>query len=161
MTWSSKPLMRLRALAHELGIEARVAVARGVDLDRPVFAHDGLARMAVARICAVAPLGRAFGVAEVVGHLGLEGALDQRLLQLVDETLFAEQLLVVAGVSHQFIDQLVADGHRLVLLRLCTCTSDECLLHTSSYTLHVSARVNASVAPRLVDFSRTIPRASL
>ena len=81
------------ALADELGLEVAVPVAWNEDLQIAIGVDDPLAGLAVAAVAGAAAARRVLLVAEVVSHLGLKGALDKALLELLEQARVLEQLL--------------------------------------------------------------------
>ena len=71
------------ALANELGLEAAVAVARGLDLHGPQLGVDRLATGAVANVGAVRDAARR--MPEVLGQLGAQRRLDHPARQLREQ----------------------------------------------------------------------------
>src|SRR5690349_10933228 len=80
-------------LGDNLRLKAAVAVARNRDLDRPILTHHGLARIAVAAVAAAAPVRGAFLVSQMIAQLGAECAFQKPLLQLLEQSFLAEQVL--------------------------------------------------------------------
>ena len=86
------PVQAALALAHDLRLEAGVAVARDFDLDRADLGEHGLGAGAVAGVPAVAP-GRVVAViAQVLAQLGLQGGLEHRLGQPGEQPVRADEL---------------------------------------------------------------------
>jgi hypothetical protein len=69
-------------LGDDLGIEAGVTVARGLDLDLAEVAANGLGRTAVAAVAGAAALGSVFGIAEMLFCLASTILTGQRQLFL-------------------------------------------------------------------------------
>ncbi len=80
------------AFAHQLGLEVAFAIAWNFDIQITVGANDPLAGLAVARVAGAAPIWGVLLVAQVFGHLGLEGRLKQPLLELLEQARVLEQL---------------------------------------------------------------------
>jgi hypothetical protein len=91
------------ALADQLGIEAAVAIARNGDLDLAGGVDHPLVGLAVAAVAAAVTVPGVLLVAEMIGQLGVQGCLDQALLQLPEKTAVLEQILG-GGVLGQFFD---------------------------------------------------------
>jgi hypothetical protein len=72
-------------LGHDLRLEGAIPVARHVDRDRTVRRGNCLARAAITRVTGAGAGQIVAGVAELVGHLGLQGALDHGLGHLVEQ----------------------------------------------------------------------------
>ena len=73
------------ALAHELGVEAALAVARRLDLDRPELGLDRLGSRAVAVVAGPAGRRLARRKAEMLGQLGAQRGLDHPARELREQ----------------------------------------------------------------------------
>jgi hypothetical protein len=96
------------ALTDDLGFVAAVAIARRLQRQLPEVAFERLGGRAVARISAV--------VAEVLGHLGLHGAFEQRLGQLFQQSVFANDVFRLLVIQQQLVDKFNVDCHRVSLV---------------------------------------------
>jgi hypothetical protein len=74
------------AFGHDLWLELAVAVARHPDGHRTVRGRHRLGRTAVAGIAATVPGGIVPLIAEMVGHLGLQRPIEDRLGHLIEQT---------------------------------------------------------------------------
>src|SRR5262249_1989754 len=81
------------------------AVAWYSDLDFAIVGQNRLRAGAVSAVAAAAAGRVAFLVAQVIGQLGPERALDQRLLQLLEKTVVTSQVFRLLIVSQQLIKQ--------------------------------------------------------
>ena len=91
---------------NQHGLELTLAVARDRDLDLRLVSLDPFARVAVAGMTALAPLGLMLRVAEQVGQLALERVLDEGFAEVLEE------VLDVAGrplAGQQLVEQLRID----------------------------------------------------
>jgi hypothetical protein len=93
--------------AHELRLEAALAVARRADLHRALLGLQRLRRRPVAGV--TGPAGRLLVrlVAEMPGQLRRQGALHQPLRQLREHPARPDDLLLSPGTGKQLIDHLV------------------------------------------------------
>ena len=109
-----RPVLPLAGLAlgHDLRIEGAVAVARHLEIDRAILSQHGLGIAAVAMIVAAAAGRVALLVAEVVGQLRPERPFQQRLLQLLEQAIFAEQVFRLLVAGQQFVQMFWFDRHR-------------------------------------------------
>src|SRR5438874_3358329 len=78
------------ALGHDLRLEASVAIARHRQVERAVIRQHRLRRIPIAAVAAAPARRIALLVAEMLGQLGPEHALQERLLQLLEHSLLAE-----------------------------------------------------------------------
>jgi hypothetical protein len=94
-------------LAHDLRLEAALAVARLLDPHAPVPGVDRLRRRTVSRIAR--PAGRSLSmlVAEMLAQLGRHRPLHKPLRQPLQQAVGAGDLLRRACAGEQLIDQLV------------------------------------------------------
>ena len=97
------------ALAHDLRLEAALAVSRGLDRHRPVLGRKRLRRRPVARV--PAPAGRLLMalIAQVLGQLGRHRALHQPAREIGQQAARPDDLLLGPGAGEQLVDQLVAE----------------------------------------------------
>jgi hypothetical protein len=97
-----------RLLLAGLGQDASrpVAVARHRDRQWPLFGLEGLPALAVARVAGTVAGGIVFGVAQVVGQLGVERTLDNSLGQLLQQALLTQDVFGFLVVLEQLIEQL-------------------------------------------------------
>ncbi|MGY3695838.1 hypothetical protein ACVIGA_005918 [Bradyrhizobium sp. USDA 3240] len=102
---SSKPSNRVLALGDELRFETAGAVARYGNLDLAVLGQDRLAAGAIAAVARPSTARIALLIAEMFAQLGGERALDQRLLQLLEQPVVSGQALGLLIVSKQLIKQ--------------------------------------------------------
>src|SRR5437763_367950 len=97
------------SFGDDLRLEAAVAVARHRDLNRPIIADHGLARITVAAVAATAA-GRVTSlVSQMFAQLGAERAFQQALFQLLEQPLLAEQVRRRAISLQQLFINLVSD----------------------------------------------------
>ncbi len=98
------------ALAHDLGLEAGVTVTGHLEFHGADLGQDRLGAVAVARVAAVAPRRVAGLVAQVVGELALQGALQHQLGELLQQPVRADQAdPPLTGLGDQPCDQLLVD----------------------------------------------------
>ena len=79
-----KPIPAGLVLGDDLGLKAAMAVARDFYGQLTEFALEGLAAFAVAGVASSVDYAVVFGVAQVLGHLGMQGALDQPFGELLE-----------------------------------------------------------------------------
>lgn len=97
-------------LGDELGIERRLPVPRDLQLDPAGLGGDRLPSIAVAAVADLV-------ARQVMVHLGVQGALGQRLLQIVEQAVGVEGRLGI-GAGQQLVQEFVrnaggfASGHR-------------------------------------------------
>ena len=101
------PLMR----RDDLRREGAVAVPRNRDLRFPEVALQLLAAGAVAGVAAQPALRIMLLVAQVVGQLGVHRPLHQRLGQLLEKPLLADQVRRTLVPGKQFVDKLFIQFH--------------------------------------------------
>src|SRR6187200_3262343 len=65
-----------RPFRHDLRLERAIPVARHVDRDRSIRSGNRLASTAITGVARTDAGGVIAGIAELVGHLGLQGALN-------------------------------------------------------------------------------------
>jgi hypothetical protein len=78
------------ALGHDLRLEAAVAIARHIDLDRSILGQHRLGRGSVAVVARPAAGRIALLVAEMVRQLGAQRPLEQRLLELLEQAVLTQ-----------------------------------------------------------------------
>jgi hypothetical protein len=100
------------ALGHDLRLEAAVAIARHVDLDRTVLGQHRLAIGAIAVVAAAAARRIALLVAEMVRQLGTQGALEQGLLELLEQPFLAQQVFRLLVAGQKLVKMFRLDCHR-------------------------------------------------
>lgn len=94
-------------LAHQLGVEAAVAVAGHVELDRADLGDHRLGAGPVAGVPSVAPGRVVAGVAEMLVHLRFQAGLEDLLGQIVEQPARAHELdPLCPGLFHQRFGQL-------------------------------------------------------
>ena len=93
-------------LGDEQRLEAAFAVARHVNPYRPILGQDGLAAHPIAVVAAIVRPRLAGRVAQVVGELGPQRALDQRLLERHRRGLHR---LCAHRALHELVNQLFGD----------------------------------------------------
>ena len=91
------------ALGDQLRLEAADAVAWHRNVDLAILGQDRLCARSVAAVAAAAARRIAFLVAQVLGQLGPERPLDQRLLELLEKPIVARQVFGLLVVSKQLI----------------------------------------------------------
>ena len=69
-------------------------------------------------------------VAQMIGHLGLQGSFQDGFGQLFEQTVLPDDILGLLVVGEQLIDQLLVDGHGVFYI-----SSSHGRLHSSIYTL--------------------------
>ena len=94
------------ALADELGLELAVAVAGDVDLELAVAVDDPLGGLAVAGVTGAVALRRVSLLAEVIGHLGVQGTLDQAPLEVLEQAGVLQKFFC-GRVLGQLLDQVI------------------------------------------------------
>jgi hypothetical protein len=95
------------ALAHDLGLERPVAVPRRADPHRPRVGQDRLGRLAVARVAGTARRRLPGQIAQMVGQLGRQRALQQPPGELAQQPVGARDLLGALRAAQQLVDQLI------------------------------------------------------
>ena len=116
MILSSKPVKRVCPLATIFGSNVPLR-SRGVSSGSLAeIAFQGLGCLAVARVAAVVAGLVVLLIAEMVGHLGLHGPLQQRLGELLQQPVFANDVFGLLVVRQQFVDEVEVDGHRVSLV---------------------------------------------
>ena len=95
-------------LRDELRGKASMAITWHGDLNIAEFAGDGLYRLAVTHVTKGLGDRRVFVVSQMHCHLGTQGGLKHRLGQLLEETVFADDVggLLVSG--NKLVDQFLA-----------------------------------------------------
>src|SRR5215510_2024765 len=83
--------------------------ARHRDLDRPVIADHGLARIPIAAVAAAAAGRIALLISQMFAQLGTERTFQQALLEFLEQPLLAEQILRRAVALQQLLDEFVPD----------------------------------------------------
>lgn len=106
MILASKPSKRVLALGNKLGLETAGAIARDRQTDLAILGQDGLGPRAVAAVAAAAPSRIALFVTEMIGKLGAQRPLDQRLLQLLENPVIAGQIFRLLIARQQLVEQL-------------------------------------------------------
>src|SRR5947208_15291252 len=76
-------------LANDLRLEVPHAIPGNFDLDFTKIPHYRLAARPVSRVAATATLGIVLFVAYMVGELGIQRSFDQRLRQLLEQSVLA------------------------------------------------------------------------
>ncbi len=95
-------------LRDDPGLEAGIAVAWHVDLDRADIGEHGLGPGAVTRVTGPAAGRIVLVIAEVIGHLALERGLQQPLGQLLQHPALTGQLQPAGlGAAQQLRDELL------------------------------------------------------
>jgi hypothetical protein len=129
-------------LGHDPRLEAAVAVARHVDLDRPNVGQHRLSPAPVAGVRAVAADRVVLAIAEVIGQLTLQGGLQQPLGQLLQQPALPGQLQPAgAGSVRQLLDQLLVQRIHALGRRRRVLTQHGLEIH-SRLGHHVSHRVH-------------------
>jgi len=95
------------ALADDLGREGPLAVARRADPHRTLVGQDRFRRLAVAGVARPARRCLPARVAQVLGDLGVQRALEQPPRELTQQPFRARDLLRGPGAREQFVDQLI------------------------------------------------------
>ncbi len=90
-------------LLDEARLELRVAVSRHVNLKLPALAFDRLRGLTVARVAGVLAFWRVLFIAEMMGHLALQGTLYNGFRELLQQTLVAEHVVGRLIVFEQFV----------------------------------------------------------
>jgi hypothetical protein len=104
-------------LRHDLRLEAGVAVAGHVHLDRTDVGEHSLGPVAIAGVTAVSARDVVAVIAQVVGELALERRLQQPLGQLLQQPALAGQLQPTrTGPGGEPVDQLLIDRVQTGLL---------------------------------------------
>ena len=85
------PVDAAHVLGHEQGLEGALAVARHLHPDSAGLAAEGPAGVSVAGVGGVVGVRAIFFVAEMLGQLGLQGALYQAPGELANESVFGPQ----------------------------------------------------------------------
>src|SRR5471032_1151811 len=92
-------------LDDDLRLERPLAVAGNVQRQRAESARGGLGAMAVAGVGGAVGHLAALVVAQVAGHLDLQGALHQHLGELLEQAVFADQVFGLLVVGQQAVGQ--------------------------------------------------------
>ena len=100
------------ALGHDLRLEGAVAIARHVDIDRSVLGQHRLGIAAVAVVAGPPAGGIALLVAEMMRQLGTERPLEQRLLELLEQAVFAQQVFRLLIAGQKLVKMFWLDRHR-------------------------------------------------
>src|SRR3954469_13318408 len=116
---SSKPWKAALALAHDLRLEAAVAIARGLDRHPPVLGHQRLRRRAIARVVGAARWLVTGLIAQVVGQLGTQRPFHEPTGEIGQQSAGPDDLLLRAGAGKQLVDQPIREpvpeaGRKLV-----------------------------------------------
>src|SRR5271168_2144298 len=93
-----------------LRLEAAVAVAPNGNLDRTLVTNHRLGRIAVGAV-AIATTGRiALLISKMLGQLGAERPFQQPLLEFLEQSFLAQQILRRAIALQQLLDHFVPDS---------------------------------------------------
>ena len=93
ITLSVKAFQAPAVLGDQLGLEIAGPIPGELDLELAVFDEQPLPGAAIARVAAIGPRGRVLLVAQVLGHLALEGVLHDALGQVLDQAVLTQKLL--------------------------------------------------------------------
>ena len=102
------------AFGHDLRLEAAVAVARHLDLDRPILGQHRLGVGPVAVVAGPSAGGIALLITKMVRQLGAQRPLEQRLLQLLEQAFLAQQVLRLLVAGQKLVKMFWLDRHRVV-----------------------------------------------
>ncbi len=129
-------------LAHDPRLEAAVAVARHVDLDRPDVGQHRFGPAPIVGVRAVAAGWVVLVIAEVIGQLTLQRGLQQPLGQLPQQPALPGQLQPAgAGSVRQLLDELLVQRIQALGRRRRIPTQHRPEIH-SRLGHHVSHRVH-------------------
>src|ERR1700737_547661 len=103
-------------LTDNLRFVAAVAITRRLQRYLPKIPLQRLGGRAIARVAAVVACRVMLLIAQVVGHLGLHGPLQQRFGQLLQQTVFAYDVFWLLIVRQQLVDEFEVDSHRVSLV---------------------------------------------
>src|SRR5688572_17687367 len=109
-----KPREPRLMLRHDLRLERAAAVPRRLKLHLAEVALQLLLRRAVPAVAAVVAGRVVPAVPKVLIELGIHRPLEQRLRELLQQPVFANNLLRLLVVAQQLIDQLWIDAHRVL-----------------------------------------------
>jgi len=98
-------------LLDDLRLKGPVSIPRRLQRQLPKRSFDRLGRLAVTRVAAVVPGRVVLIVADVLSHLRGHCSLQQLLRQLLQQPVFANQVLGLFVVLQQIVYQLVVYGH--------------------------------------------------
>jgi hypothetical protein len=125
---------------YELWFEGAVAVSGYLNGQLAKFALEGLLALAVAGVAGTILDRFVLAVAEVIGHFGFEGFLDQQFGKLFQQPVLTDQVFRLPVISQQAIQQLLGYGFlcygHLRSLREGGSFLPIDRLHKNSYTLH-------------------------
>src|ERR1019366_8093971 len=99
------------SLGYDLGIERGPAVARSFQLQFAKLTLQCLLAVSVARVAPVVARRVVLFVAQMIGHLGLQGSLQDGLGQLLEQAVLPDDILGLLIVGEQLVDQLLVDCH--------------------------------------------------
>lgn len=85
--------MSSNSLGDQLRFEAACPIARHCNIDLAILGEDRLRAGAVAAVAAAAAGGIALLITQMFGQLRSERPFDQRLLELIEKSIFPRQIL--------------------------------------------------------------------
>jgi len=88
-----------QALLDQLRLELGIAIPGNRNLELSVLVLDRLVRFAVAGVASELAGRRVRRIAEMIGHLAFEGALEKALPQIIEHAVFAENLFGLLAAS--------------------------------------------------------------
>src|ERR1041384_7210296 len=101
---------------YDLRFERPIAIPRRLERQLAEVAFQGFGSLAVTRVAAVVAGLVVFRIAEMIGHLGLHGPLQQRFRELLQQPVFANDVFGLLVVRQQFVNEVEVDGHRISLV---------------------------------------------
>src|ERR1700683_1128099 len=115
MILSSKPVKRVWPLPTIFGSNVPLR-SRGVSSGSSPKSPQRLGGLAIARVAAVVAGLVVLRVAQMIGHLGLHGSLQERFGELLQQPMLADNIFRALIVRQQFVNQVKVDGHRVSLV---------------------------------------------
>jgi hypothetical protein len=108
--------------------------SRGISRQFTEFAFEGFAALTVAGVARRIGHAVAFGTAQVLGHLGLQGTLHQSPGELLEQAVFTNEVFLRFVISQQAVYEFVAYGHYSSFSKYGSFLPNN-RLHKNSYTL--------------------------
>jgi hypothetical protein len=98
-------------LGNDLWLKAAVTIPRDFYEQFTKVAFEGLLALAVTGVVSRGGNGVVLGVAQVFGHLRLQGAFHQFLGEQLEQAVLTDKVFRASVVSQKAVDQFVRDGH--------------------------------------------------